>query len=306
MALLLILLPQIYLLHIGVAIGEHDPLHSLAQHLLAPLLLDQHPHDTIQDFISHLCLHLSLLPVLPIGVDENGPLQRVSGEMPPAQPCTPFLARIAVAMPVALFRNLDCLGSSHGDAPGAGDEGVGELFQGPHLVLLQRLTVLQLVVAVLQHVLVDPFHLDLVEIQPQDAVNVSSSSPLELDTVADVAHLHGVVAPKDDLLPEGFHAMLEVAGGEEDISSHHGVQFFVHVVFEVLLPGLFDGLLAILHLHRHILLARLIHIVVHCAVLLLQLWGEVGAPPHVATGEGEEDLEAVDQNIVNFDKNLIK
>ena len=44
----------------------------------------------------------------------------------------------------------------------------------------------------------------------------------------------------------------------------------------------------------------------HFAFLLFQLWGEVGTPSEVATGEGEEDLEAVDQNIVNFGMNLIK
>ena len=67
-------------------------------------------------------------------------------------------------MPVGLFSNPDCLCASHADAPGAGDKGVCELLQRPHFIKLQRLTVLQLVVALLQHSIVDPFHLDLVEI----------------------------------------------------------------------------------------------------------------------------------------------
>ena len=50
--------------------------------------------------------------------------------------------------------------------------------------------------------------------------------------------------------------------------------------------------------------------IVYFAVLLLQLRCEVGTPPQVARSEGEEDLEAVDQNIVkfymNFNKKYIK
>ena len=136
----------------------------------------------------------------------------------------------------------------------------------------------------------NPFHLDLIEIQPKDTVNVSSSSALELHTVADVSHLHGIVLARDYFLPEGFHPMLEIAGGKEDISLHHGVQFLVHMVPEVLVPWLLNSLLAILHLNCHVLFAMFIQVVVNCAVLPLKLRSEVGAPSEVARGEGEEDL----------------
>ena len=46
--------------------------------------------------------------------------------------------------------------------------------------------------------------------------------------------------------------------------------------------------------------ALLINLVVNLAALFLQFWREVGAPSEVARGEGEEDLKAVDQNIVNL------
>ena len=46
--------------------------------------------------------------------------------------------------------------------------------------------------------------------------------------------------------------------------------------------------------------ALLIHLVVYLAALFLQFRREVGAPSEVARGEGEEDLKAVDQKIVNL------
>ena len=46
--------------------------------------------------------------------------------------------------------------------------------------------------------------------------------------------------------------------------------------------------------------ALLINLVVNLAALFLQFWREVGAPSEVARGEGEEDLKAVDQKIVNL------
>ena len=135
-------------------------------------------------------------------------------------------------------------------------------------------------------------------------MNVSSSSALEFHTVADVSHLHWVVLAKYHLFPEGLNPMLEIAGGKEDISLHHGVQLLIHMVFQILLPGLFKGLLPISHFHCHIFFAQLIHIIVYCAVLLLQLRCEVGAPPQVTRSEGEEDLETVNQNIVKFVMNF--
>ena len=129
-------------------------------------------------------------------------------------------------------------------------------------------------------------------------MDMSSSPSLKLNSIADVAHLHGVVLAKYHLLSKGLNPMLKIASGEEDISFHHGMQVLIHMVPEVLLPWLFNSLLAILHLHCHILFAKLIHVVVNCAVLPLKLRSEVGAPSEVAGGEGEEDLKAVDQNIV--------
>ena len=78
------------------------------------------------------------------------------------------------------------------------------------------------------------------------------------------------------------------------------------MVFQVLLPGLFKGLPPVSHFHSHMFFALLIHLVVYLAALFLQFRGEVGAPSEVARGEGEEDLKAVDQKIVNFDMSLIK
>ena len=69
-----------------------------------------------------------------------------------------------MSVPVGLFSDPDCLCASHADAPGTGDKGVGELLQRLHFIKLQRLTVLQLAVALLQRSIADPLHLDLVEI----------------------------------------------------------------------------------------------------------------------------------------------
>ena len=141
------------------------------------------------------------------------------------------------------------------------------------------MAVLQLVVALLQRGVVHSFHLDLVEIEPQDTVYVSRSPPLEFDAIGHVTNPHGIVLPEDHLLPEGLHAMLEIAGGEEDIPLHHRMQFLVHMVPQILLPWLFDGLLAVFYLNSGGVFAKLVHAVVHRAALLLKLWGEVGAPP---------------------------
>ena len=286
-ALLLIDFPHIW-------ITEHDPLHCPAQHHSATLLLHQHSHDAIQDVNSLLCWHPSLLSILLVGIHENGPLQGVPGEFPPAQPCTSFLAGIAVSVPVGLFSNLDCFSTSHIDTPGAGDKCVSELLQRPHFIRLQRFAVLQLAVALFQHSVVDALHLDLVQIQPQNTVNVSSSSPLELDTVADVSHLHGIVVAKDNLLPEGLHAMLEIACGKEDISLHHRVLLPVHMVSQVLQPGLLNGLLAIFHFDHSVVFAKLVHTIVYFAAKFFQFRGEVGTPPEIARGESEENLKGAD------------
>ena len=92
--------------------------------------------------------------------------------------------------------------------------------------------------------------------------------------------------------------MLEVSSGEEDVVLHHLVHFIVNMVIEILLPGHFQGVVAVLHLHCDIFPAIGIHIVVDFAAPLLQHRCEVGAPPHVTRSECEEDLEADDQNTI--------
>ena len=47
-------------------------------------------------------------------------------------------------------------------------------------------------------------------------------------------------------------------------------------------------------------LALLINMIVYLAALFFQFRRKVGAPSEVARGEGEEDLKAVDQKIVNL------
>ena len=117
-------------------------------------------------------------------------------------------------------------------------------------------------------------------------------------------HAHGVVSAKDDFLPERLHAILEVPGCEQHISPHHLVLLFLHMVLEVLFPGYFNPFLTDLHFDPRLVLAQLVDIIQNFAVELLQLRGEVGAPPHVAGSEGEEDLKAKNQNIVKFDQTI--
>ena len=123
---------------------------------------------------------------------------------------------------------------------------------------------------------------------------------LKFNPVRNVPDTHRVVPAEYDFFAEGFYAVLEVPGREEDISPHHLVLRLLNVVLEVLIPGYFDSLLANLHFNPCHVLARLIDLVQHLAVEFLKLWCEVRAPPHVASSEGEEDLKAKNQNIVKF------
>ena len=82
-------------------------------------------------------------------------------------------------MPVGLLGNLDCLLPSHGDTSSAGDKCVSEPFQGPHLLAVQSFAVSQLPVGLLQLAVVDPLHLQLLQVQPEDTVNVSCTPALE-------------------------------------------------------------------------------------------------------------------------------
>ena len=66
---------------------------------------------------------------------------------------------------------------------------------------------------------IDIFDSDFFEVQPKYSVNVPGSPALEFDPVTDVSDLHRVVAPENDLSSKCLDSVLEVAGGEEDISS---------------------------------------------------------------------------------------
>ena len=123
---------------------------------------------------------------------------------------------------------------------------------------------------------------------------------LKLDPVRYVPDAHRVVPAEDDFLTEGFYAVLEVPGSEEDIPPHHLVLRLLDVVLEVFIPGYFDSLLTNTYFDPRHVLARLIDLVQHLAVEFLKLWCEVGAPPHVASSEGEEDLKAKNRNIAKF------
>ena len=235
-----------------------------------------------------------IILIVSVGVDKDGPGQRVSWKLPPAHSFSPFLTRAAVAVPVHFLSNPDCFCPCHADTPCTGDKCVREHLEGPLLIWLEWLAVLQFSVTFLQHYVVHSFHLDLFEIQPQDTVYVGSSSALKLDPVGDVPHPHGVVGTEDDLLSEGLHPMLEIPGGSQDISLHHLVLALVHMVFEILLPGLRYFPLVLCHFHRHIFFALRIHIIMNLAAHFFQLRCEVGAPPLIPSSEGEEDLEGAD------------
>ena len=57
------------------------------------------------------------------------------------------------------------------------------------------------------------------------------------------------------------------------------MQVLIDMVFQVLLPGLLNGLVAIFHINSHNLLAKMIDIVVDFAALFFQLRSEVSIPP---------------------------
>merc|ERR1719500_1484061 len=92
--------------NIWIASGFHYSLHSAAQHRLSSLFFDEYFHNSIQDFISDLGIHLPLLCVVSVGVDEDCSCQRKSGKFPSAQSRATFLAGLAVTVPVRLLGNL--------------------------------------------------------------------------------------------------------------------------------------------------------------------------------------------------------
>ena len=165
-----------------IRVTEHYTLHPLAQNFLASFLFQQHSHDPIQNFLPQIFFHPFSL-VLAVCINENGSCQRVPWEFPPAQPCPSFLAGAAVTVPICFLCNFDCLLPGHADTSGARDKGVCELFKCPQLVYVQGLTVPQLVVCFLQDKVLNSFHLELFEVQPEYTVDVSSAPPLKFNTV---------------------------------------------------------------------------------------------------------------------------
>ena len=63
--------------------------------------------------------------------------------------------------------------------------------------------------------------LQLVDICPQDAVDVSSSTRLELDAVGVELDGHGVGSSHHNLLDEGLDPEVEVAGGLDHVLPDH-------------------------------------------------------------------------------------
>ena len=149
----------------------------------------------------------------------------------------------------------------------------------------------QPVVGLPQDQVVYTLDLQLFSVQPEDTVNVCGTSPLEFDPVADVSDAHRIVASEDDFLLEDLDSMLKVPGGEEDVVFHQLVQVLVDVVSEILLPGHLQDVVAFPDLHCDVFFSVGIDIVVNLTTQFLQNWREVGAPPFVAGGEGEEDVE---------------
>ena len=154
-----------------------------------------------------------------------------------------------MSMPVEHFSFLDCLLSNQGDTPGASDESIGELLQVLKVFRLHWVIVSQSVVSLLQDCGFDALHIDLLEVQPKNSMDVASTSALELDPITYVSHPHWVVTPIDDFFPERFHSVLEVSGGQEDISPDQLVLRFVHIFIEVLLPRKFHNLAINIGLH---------------------------------------------------------
>ena len=83
-------------------------------------------------------------------------------------------------VPVGLLCDPDRLLPSHSDTSSAGDKSVSEPFQGPHLLTVQSFAVSQLPVGFLQLTVVHTLDLQLLQVQPEDSVNVSCTPALEL------------------------------------------------------------------------------------------------------------------------------
>ena len=92
-------------------------------------------------------------------------------------------------------------------------------------------------------------------------------------------NLHRVVVAEEDVLPEHFDAVLEVSRCEQDVCADHLMLTLRHVLLHEGFPGLPDGLAALSHIHRHMLPAILVHLVMDHQSHFLQDGGEILAPP---------------------------
>ena len=163
-------------LHIWVLLTvQHDVSNFSAQNLLVPTLIHQHFHDPVEDVFSLLGVHPSAL-IFTVCINKDCSCQGKSRELPSAHSPAPFFAGAAVAVPVHLLGNSHCLLSCHSDASRAGDKGVRELLQGGFFILLQRFALPELPVGLLQHMVVHPLHLERLQVQPQDSVDVGSTT----------------------------------------------------------------------------------------------------------------------------------
>ena len=199
-----------------------------------------------------------------------------------------------MAVPVYLFSFLDRFLSSHRDTAGASDKGIRKVLYRLHLFRLQWLIVPQFVETSLQIRVVDALNSHLFEVQPKYTMDVSSPPALEFYPVTYVPHLHRVIPAKDHIPSEGLHPVLEVTGGQEDISPDQLVLRLVHMLLKVLLPRKVDNRVTHFNFHRDVGLTKLVHLVVYCAAQLLEDRSEVGAPTHVTAGQSEEDVERPD------------
>ena len=226
-----------------------------------------------------------------MGINKFGPLQGISWKFPAAHRASPFLTGLAVVVPVHFFCFLDCFLACHADTAGTSDKGVGEVFYGCDLFWFQCFIVPQHVVTLLESLVVHIPDTHFFQVQPEYSVNVSSSPSLKFYPVTDVPHVHGVVAPEDHLLSECLDSVLEVAGGEENISSDQLVLRSVHIFVQVLLPRKLDNGVALLHLNSDLFSAFGVDFVLHLTVQFFKDRSEIGAPPVVAGGQSEEDVE---------------
>ena len=94
--------------------------------------------------------------------------------------------------------------------------------------------------------------LHTLKVDPQDTMNVGSSSALEFNPVTYVPDTERAVGAKDDLLLEHLHAMLEIPRGQEYIPPDDLVLCLVDVLLDILLPGHLNGSTTLFYFHSNL------------------------------------------------------